>query len=114
MSHKIELSFFCHKIGRNSLSFAFHSAALSCFFTHCIFSTWARVFCTQTVVLLFKKEALILPSFVLKLLEQSVIWNALADGGKAVALIEALVVTFDQNVNWNVFAPIVGLLTDYV
>ena len=55
-----------------------------------------------------------MPSFVLKLLEQSVIWNALADGGKAVALIEALVVTFDQNVNWNVFAPIVGLLTDYV
>ena len=53
-------------------------------------------------------------SFVLKLLEQSVIWNALADGGKAVALIEALVVAFDQNVNWNVFAPIVGLLTDYV
>ena len=47
-------------------------------------------------------------------LEQSVIWNALADGGKAVALIEALVVAFDQNVNWNVFAPIVGLLTDYV
>ena len=113
MSHKIELSFFCHKIGRNSLSFAFHSAALSCFFTHCTFSTLACVFCTQTV-LLFKKEALILSSFVLKHLEQSVIWNALADGGKAVALIEALVVAFDQNVNWNVFAPIVGLLTDYV
>ena len=53
-------------------------------------------------------------SFVFKHLEQSVIWNALADGGKAVALIEALVVAFDQNVNWNVFAPIVGLLTDYV
>ena len=52
--------------------------------------------------------------FVLNHLEQSVIWNALADGGKAVALIEALVVAFDQNVNWNVFAPIVGLLTDYV